>query len=165
MTGLQLGRQGMLAAGMGKAGLVAATTARRLWQFQEEAVDIFVPSYLGAAVAFDLAVTGPQRQKVLGEAARKSLAAATAYANVKISHVRTDQICQSNRVRFAPLEDETIGAWEPEASKVFKPVRTEPQPTFNPSCFRSFACPPWALEPEPPCAAGLRLQRRAGPTQ
>ena len=38
---------------------------------------------LGSPVAFDLAVTGPQPQENFGEAARRNLAAAAAYAEVK----------------------------------------------------------------------------------
>ena len=80
--------------------------------------DIFVPSYLGAPLAFDLAVTGPQRLETLAEASRKSLAAATSYAAVKKAHLDTAATCQSQGVRFLPLVAETTGAWEADAAKV-----------------------------------------------
>ena len=80
--------------------------------------DIYVPSYLGSPVAFDLAVTGPQRLGTLGEAARSSLAAAIAYAETKRAHLDTAAACQAQGVRFVPLVVETSGAWEPEAAKV-----------------------------------------------
>ena len=76
--------------------------------------DIYVPSYLGSPVAFDLAVTGPQRLGTLGEAARSSLAAAIAYAETKRAHLDTAAACQAQGVRFVPLVVETSGAWEPE---------------------------------------------------
>ena len=84
--------------------------------------DIYVPSYLGSPVAFDLAVTGPQRQETLGAAARKSLAAATAYADVKRAHQDTASVCQAQGVRFLPLVVETTGAWEPEAASVLQHI-------------------------------------------
>ena len=84
--------------------------------------DIFLPSYLGTPAALDLAVTGPQRQGVVGEAAQKSLAAATAYADLKKAHLDTAQLCQAQGVRFLPLVAETTGAWEPEAGKLIAQV-------------------------------------------
>ncbi|CAE7316738.1 unnamed protein product [Symbiodinium sp. CCMP2592] len=84
--------------------------------------DIFVPSYLGAPVAFDLAVTGPQRLETLAEASRKSLAAATAYVAVKKAHLDTAATCQAQGVRFLPLVAETTGAWEAEAAKVLTQI-------------------------------------------
>ena len=79
--------------------------------------DIFVPSYLGAPLAFDLAVTGPQRLETLAEASRKSLAAIS-YAAVKKAHLDTAATCQAQGVRFLPLVAETTGAWEADAAKV-----------------------------------------------
>ena len=84
--------------------------------------DIFVPSYLGAPLAFDLAVTGPQRLETLAEASRKSLAAATSYAAVKKAHLDTAATCQSQGVRFLPLVAETTGAWEADAAKVLNHI-------------------------------------------
>ena len=80
--------------------------------------DLFVPAYLGSPVAFDLAVTGPQRQESLGAAARQGLAAAVAYAEVKVGHLNTAQVCREQGVRFVPLVVETTGVWEPQAAKV-----------------------------------------------
>ena len=62
--------------------------------------DIFVPSYMGSPTAFDLAVTAPQRQETLVEAARRSLAAATAYAGVKAAHLNRAEVCRAEGVRF-----------------------------------------------------------------
>ena len=59
--------------------------------------DIFVPSYLGSPTAFDLAITGPQRQETLAEVGRKSLAAATSYAKVKMTHLNTFEECAAHR--------------------------------------------------------------------
>eukprot|EP00435_Cladocopium_sp_Y103_P008283 s2492_g2.t1 len=71
--------------------------------------DIFVPSYLGSPAALDLAVTAPQRQEVLGEAAQRHLAAASAYAHTKQIHLNTAQVCRSQGVDFCPLVAETAG--------------------------------------------------------
>ena len=82
--------------------------------------DIFVPSYLGSPTAFDLAITGPQRQETLAEAGRKSLAAATSYAKVKMTHLNTFEECRAQGVRFTPMVAETTGAWEPMAAAVLQ---------------------------------------------
>ena len=87
-------------------------------QPEREKPGLLLPSYLGSPVAFDLAVTGPQRLGTLGEAARSSLAAAIAYAETKRAHLDTAAACQAQGVRFVPLVVETSGAWEPEAAKV-----------------------------------------------
>ena len=79
--------------------------------------DIYVPSFMGSAIAFDLAVTAPQRQHTLAEAAKASLAAATTYADVKAGHLGIADACRAQGVRFVPLVAETTGAWEPTAAR------------------------------------------------
>ena len=64
--------------------------------------DPYVPSYLGSPTAFDLAVTAPSRQETLGEAARTSLAAASAYVGVKQAHLDTAAACRAQGVEFFP---------------------------------------------------------------
>ena len=72
--------------------------------------DLYVPSYLGSPTAFDLAVTAPSRQATLGEAARTSLAAASAYADTKAAHLETAAACRGQGVEFSPLVAEATGA-------------------------------------------------------
>lgn len=75
--------------------------------------DIFVPTFSGKPTAFDLAVTGFQRQASLGEAGRQGGAAATAYSAVKMSHLDTASLCQQQGLSFIPLVAETTGTWAP----------------------------------------------------
>ena len=84
--------------------------------------DIFVPSFAGKPTAFDLAVTGFQRQASLAEAGRQGGAAATAYSAVKAAHLDTASICQQQGLAFTPLVAETTGAWAPAASQVVKRI-------------------------------------------
>ena len=84
--------------------------------------DLFVPSYLGSPTAFDLAVTAPSRQETLGEAARNSLAAASAYAVAKRVHLDTAAACHQQGLTFEPLVVETTGAWEPAAAAFLRQV-------------------------------------------
>ena len=104
-----------------KPGLLLPQRSEEGGLARRRPADIFVPSYLGSPVAFD-AVTGPQRQETLGEAARKSLAAAMSYADVKRSHLDTAQTCQAQGIRFLPLVAESTGAWEPEGAKVLQHI-------------------------------------------
>ncbi|CAE7250849.1 nipblb [Symbiodinium natans] len=50
-------------------------------------------------------------------AAKASLAAPTAYTDVKAGHLGTADACRAQGVRFVPLVAETIGAWEPTAAR------------------------------------------------
>ena len=84
--------------------------------------DIFVPSFSGKPTAFDLAVTGFQRQASLGEAGRQGGAAATAYSALKMSHLDTASLCQQQGLSFVPLVAETTGAWAPAAAQVLKGI-------------------------------------------
>ena len=84
--------------------------------------DIFVPSFSGKPAAFDLAVTGFQRQASLGEAGRQGGTAATAYSALKMSHLDTASLCQQQGVSFVPLVAETTGAWVPAAAQVLKGI-------------------------------------------
>ena len=105
-----------------KVGLLLPQRPEETGLDRRRPADIFVPSYLGSPVAFDLAVTGPQRLETLGEAARKALAAATAYADVKRQHLNTAETCRGQGVRFVPLVVEATGAWEPEAAQVLSHI-------------------------------------------
>ena len=75
--------------------------------------DIFVTTFSGKPTAFDLAVTGFQRQASLEEAGRQGGAAATAYSAVKMSHLDTASLCQQQGLSFIPLMAETTGTWAP----------------------------------------------------
>ena len=80
--------------------------------------DIYLPSLYGTPAALDLAVTAPQRQESLGRAGQQALAAATAYAEVKSSHLGTARVCAEQGLKFVPMVAEATGAWEPEAAKI-----------------------------------------------
>jgi hypothetical protein len=81
--------------------------------------DIYLPSWVnGSPIALDFAVTAPQRQETLADAARNPLAAAVAYSNHKRAYLDTEAACQASGVGFQPMVVETTGAWSPEASKV-----------------------------------------------
>jgi len=83
---------------------------------------LYVPSYLGSPTAFDLAVTAPSRQATLGEAARTSLAAASAYAETKAAHLETAAACRGQGVEFFPLVAEATGAWELKAAGFLRKI-------------------------------------------
>ena len=80
--------------------------------------DIFLPSFSGIPAAIDLAITAPQRQDVVGQAAATPLAAASQYAAVKAAHLNTAALCNQQGVRFVPFVAESSGAWAPEASQI-----------------------------------------------
>ncbi|CAE7804962.1 unnamed protein product, partial [Symbiodinium microadriaticum] len=65
--------------------------------------DIYLPSLYGTPAALDLAVTAPQRQESLGRAGQHALAAATAYAEVKSSHLDTARVCAEQGLKFVPM--------------------------------------------------------------
>eukprot|EP00435_Cladocopium_sp_Y103_P045835 s1599_g13.t1 len=100
----------------GKPGLLIPQRPEDTSSARRRPADMFVPSYLGSPTAFDLAVTAPSRQETLGEAARASLVAATAYAAVKRTHLDTAAACRSHGFDFQPLVVETTGAWEPASA-------------------------------------------------
>ena len=80
--------------------------------------DIFLPSLHGSPAALDIAITAPQRQDVLVQAAGSALAAASAYAATKASHLNTAHLCSQQGVRFVPVVAESTGAWEREAGQL-----------------------------------------------
>ena len=81
--------------------------------------DVYLPCWVnGSPIALDFAVTAPQRQGILADAAKNLLAAAIAYSNHKRAYLDTEAACQAVGVVFQPMVVETTGAWSPEASKV-----------------------------------------------
>ena len=84
--------------------------------------DVYLPAWDGSPTALDLAITGPTRSETLATACQEPLAAASAYAAFKSSHLHTAQTCASQGVRFQPLVAENTGAWEPGAAKLLARV-------------------------------------------
>ena len=82
--------------------------------------DVYVPAMGGGPVAFDFAVTAPQRQETLPLAAQTAGAAAAAYAAHKEQHLNTGAECRRQGVSFTPMVVETTGAWDAAAAKVLK---------------------------------------------
>jgi hypothetical protein len=83
--------------------------------------DIYLPCWSGGLpAALDFAVTAPQRQAIVGEAARTPLAAASAYMQSKRDHLGTQEACATQGIRFQPMVCETSGAWAPEALEVLQ---------------------------------------------
>ena len=80
--------------------------------------DIFLPSLHGTPAALDLAITAPQRQDIVAQAAGAALAAASAYAATKASHLNTAPLCGQQGVRFVPIVAESTGAWDREAGQI-----------------------------------------------
>ena len=83
--------------------------------------DVYLPRWKdGRPAALDLAITNPQRQNVLAEAARTTGAAATAYENFKRTHLQTEEDCLRQGISFIPVVGETSGGWGPSAICTFK---------------------------------------------
>ena len=85
--------------------------------------DLFLPAWVGGSpAALDFAVTAPQRQGTLAQAAGKALAAATDYSDQKRGHQGTADLCHAVGVTFVPMVAETTGAWAPEAMAVLRQI-------------------------------------------
>ena len=80
--------------------------------------DVYLPALEGSPTALDLAITGPLRSETLAEAGRHALAAASAYAQLKATHLNTAQMCAAQGIRFRPVVAESTGAWETDASHI-----------------------------------------------
>ena len=101
--------------------------------------DLYLPAWLGSPVAFDFAVTAPQRQATLAQASMQAGAAAEAYARHKEDHLGTAAACAEQGVQFVPLVVEATGHWEAGASRVLKQIAgavaartgTEPGPLHD----------------------------------
>eukprot|EP00435_Cladocopium_sp_Y103_P075962 s57_g71.t1 len=74
----------------------------------------------GGPVAFDFAVTAPQRQETLPSAAHTVGSAAAAYAVHREQHLQTGAQCHRQGVTFMPMVVESTGNWDAAAAKVFK---------------------------------------------
>ena len=102
-----------------KPGLLLPARPEDLATGRRRPADVYLPAWIhGSPVAFDIAVTAPQRQGVLETAATTALAAATAYSATKRTHLGTDALCRASGVQFQPLVCESTGAWAPEAFTV-----------------------------------------------
>jgi hypothetical protein len=81
--------------------------------------DVYLPAWTGGLpAALDFAVTAPQRQETLAQAATTPLAAASDYDQKKRTFLDTERVCLSLGVTFVPMVVETSGAWSAEASAV-----------------------------------------------
>ena len=103
-----------------KPGLLLPQRPEETGVARRRPADIFAPCFSGKPTAFDLAVTGFQRQASLAEAGRQGGAAAAAYATVKMAHLDTASICRGQGLTFVPLVAETTGAWDHAAARVLK---------------------------------------------
>ena len=84
---------------------------------------MYVPAWInGSPAAFDFAITAPQRQGIVNQAAQVPLASASAYAAKKRQHLNTEQMCAASGVEFIPMVAESTGAWEPTAWKVLAQI-------------------------------------------
>ena len=82
--------------------------------------DVFVPSWThGQPAAFDVAITSPQRQEALRQAAQQAGSAACAYEGHKRSYLQTEEECRQQGILFIPLVAETSGGWGPSAIRTF----------------------------------------------
>jgi len=83
--------------------------------------DVYLPAWLnGSPAALDFAITAPQRQAIVEQAAQFALASAKDYAVTKRRHMDTERQCAENGVEFIPMVAESTGAWEPGALKVLR---------------------------------------------
>ena len=81
--------------------------------------DVFLPAWLnGSPAALDFAVTAPQRQVTVEQAAKEALASAKQYSQTKREYLNTAQLCADAGVEFVPMVCESTGAWAPEALHV-----------------------------------------------
>ena len=79
-----------------------------------------MPSWFhGQPVAFDLAITSPQRQDALVQAATTKGAGASMYEAHKRSHLDTYEECRQQGIAFIPLVAEPSGGWEASALSTF----------------------------------------------
>ena len=84
--------------------------------------DVYLPAFAGSPIAFDFAITAPQRQETLAQASVRTAAAAEAYARHKELHLHTAQACEQQGIKFVPLVAECTGTWDPSALKILKYV-------------------------------------------
>ena len=83
--------------------------------------DVFLPSWShGVPAALDFAVTSPQRQDIMGQAARETGAAAAAYEQWKRDFLNTDIECTQQGVCFVPVVAESTGGWGAEGVKTLR---------------------------------------------
>ena len=81
---------------------------------------MFVPSWTyGQPAAFDLAITSPQRQDTLRQAALEAGSAARSYEDHKRSHLQTEEECRQQGILFVPLVAEASGGWGSSAIHTF----------------------------------------------
>ena len=106
-----------------KAGLLLPARLDDVDRTRRRPADVFLPAWLnGSPAALDFAVTAPQRQAVVYQAAENALASARAYAGTKRSFLDTEQLCRSSGIEFVPMVAESTGAWEPGALDVLRQV-------------------------------------------
>ena len=85
--------------------------------------DVYLPAWdNGAPAAFDLAITSPQRQDVLAQAANTVGSAAASYEITKIQHLNTAAECQRQGVLFVPVVAETSGGWGLSGMQVLRRI-------------------------------------------
>ena len=79
-----------------------------------------MPLQLLSDSAFDFAVTAPQRQDVITDAANETLTAAIQYDARKRTYMNTEKICFAAGVVLNPMVAEITGAWSPNATRALK---------------------------------------------
>jgi len=113
----------LLAAGLHpeleRPGLLLPMRPDDVDQTARRPADVYLPNWTsGQPAALDFAVTAPQRQATLQEAAVRSLASASDYVEKKRSHLNTASLCEASGVTFLPMVVESSGAWAPSSAKV-----------------------------------------------
>ena len=105
-----------------RPGLLLPQSPEDVHAGRRRPADLYLPAWLGSPVAFDFAITAPQRQETLAQASVQAGAAAEAYARHKESYLDTAAACAAQGVRFVPLVVETTGHWEAAAGRVLKQI-------------------------------------------
>lgn len=102
-----------------KPGLLLPMGPDSVDQAARRPADVYLPCWTsGRPAALDFAVTAPQRQATLAQAAQTPLAAATDYVDKKRTHLNTASLCEARGVTFLPMVVESTGAWAPSSAKV-----------------------------------------------
>ena len=74
----------------------------------------------GSPAALDLAITSPQRQDILAQAASETGAAAVDYESRKRQYLDTEEECRQQGILFVPLGAESSGGGGPTAMATFR---------------------------------------------
>ena len=103
-----------------RAGLLLPQLPDHTQPNRRRPADVYLPAWAGSPVAFDFAVTAPQRPETLAQACREAGASAAAYARCKEECLGTAATCAAQGIKFLPMIVETTGNWDVGAARVLK---------------------------------------------